>query len=73
MSEEIDYFVEVGRWRERCLQAKVPVERNIFGTKGPLGRREGPELALFGHSVTAVESPLDALLLPPRRKAYQHK
>ena len=27
----------------------------------------------FRHSATAVESPLDGLLLSPRRKAYQPK
>ena len=31
------------------------------------------QMALFRHSATAVESPLDGLLPSPRRKAYQPK
>ena len=30
-------------------------------------------MTLFRHSATEVESPLDGLLLSPRRKAYQPK
>jgi molybdate transport system substrate-binding protein len=35
--------------------------------------RKRPPLTLFRHSTTAGESPLDGLLLSPRRKAYQPK
>jgi hypothetical protein len=38
-----------------------------------LPQRKTSAIDLFRHSTTAGESPLDGLLLSPRRKAYQPK
>ena len=52
-------------------------QRVLQHIRGKSGHRADssacPLITLFRHSATAVESPLDGLLLSPRRKAYQFK
>ena len=71
--------MDVSRWLDVAYRHKANIKglRTNVRFRGKSGHRADssgcPLMTLFRHSTTAVESPLDGLLLSPRRKAYQPK